>query len=224
MAWVQTRPFKVYEHGGQNTEICKQFTRKIEERGRYKVSVCIDIPKLSFLYVHEVTRVFHDIKSALNSAGNINSYDAVVVFRKLTPYDKPDSSDLYSRTRPLEIPDELPIVVCYWFENNCGQQLCDCEENEKSVKKLVHLIKKDTASRFPGLFSGWWPNLGLRDFWNSWWPNLGLRDFWNSWWPNLGLRDFWNRMTSTELFTYVIIITVILAGVKLYLWSSNDDV
>ncbi|KAK6468750.1 interferon-induced protein 44-like isoform X2 [Huso huso] len=139
MARVQTREFKVYEHGGRNTEICKQFTRKIEEKGNCKVSVRTDIT--SFLYVHEVTRVFHDIKSALNSAGNINSYAAVVIFRKLTPYEKPDSSDLYPRPWPLEIPDGLPIVACYWFENDCKQQLCDCEENKKSVKKLVRLIK-----------------------------------------------------------------------------------
>ncbi|XP_058864236.1 uncharacterized protein LOC117965619 isoform X2 [Acipenser ruthenus] len=156
MAWVQTREFKVYEHGGRNTEICKQFTRKIEEKGNCKVSVRTDIT--SFLYVHEVTRVFHDIKSALNSAGNINSYAAVVIFRKLTQFEKPDSSDLDSTPRPLGIPNELPIVACYWFENNCKQQLCDCEENKKSVKKLVHLIKgepqTDTASGLPSSQSG----------------------------------------------------------------------
>ncbi|KAK6469020.1 interferon-induced protein 44-like isoform X2 [Huso huso] len=164
MAHVQTREFKVYEHGGRNTEICEQFTRKIEEKGNCKVSVCTDIP--SFLYVHEVNRVFHDIKSALNSAGNINSYAAVVIFRKLTPYEKPDSSDLYPRPWPLEIPDGLPIVACYWFENDCKQQLCDCEENKKSVKKLVRLIKgelqTDTDSGSPSSQSSWWTN-----FWNS---------------------------------------------------------
>ncbi|XP_058862813.1 uncharacterized protein LOC117965625 isoform X2 [Acipenser ruthenus] len=140
MAWVQTREFKVCEHGGRNTEICEQFTKEIEEKGNCKVSVRTDIP--SFLYVHEVTRVFHDIKSALNSAGNINSYAAVVVFRKSTRYENTDSSDLYSRPRPLGIPNELPIIACYWFEKNCKQQLCDCEENKKSVEKLVHLIKE----------------------------------------------------------------------------------
>ncbi|XP_058862816.1 uncharacterized protein LOC131704992 isoform X2 [Acipenser ruthenus] len=169
MAWVQTREFKVCEHGGRNTEICKQFTRKIEEKGNFKVSVRTDIT--SFLYVHEVTRVFHDIKSALNSAGNINSYAAVVVFRKLTPYEKPDSSDLYSRPRPLGIPNELPIVACYWFENDCKQQLCDCKENEKSVKKLVRLIKgelqTDTDSGSPSSKSGWLLILGFRNLWNS---------------------------------------------------------
>ncbi|XP_058863268.1 uncharacterized protein LOC131705081 [Acipenser ruthenus] len=187
MGCGRSKPFKVYEHGGQNTEICKQFTRKIEKKGNYEVSVRTDIKKPSFLYVHEVTRVFHDIKSALNSAGNIkstafellelidngnatdvdnsgmdedaarfprvDSYDAVVVFRKLTQYEKPDSSDLYSKPRPLGIPNELPIVACYWLEKNCKQQLCNCEENEKSVKKLVHLIKKDTACCCSCLFS-----------------------------------------------------------------------
>ncbi|XP_058864231.1 interferon-induced protein 44-like isoform X1 [Acipenser ruthenus] len=164
MAWVQTREFKVYEHGGRNTEICEQFTRKIEEKGYFKVSVRTDIK--SFLYVHEVTRVFHDIKSALNSAGNINSYAAVVIFRKLTPYEKPDSSDLYSTPLPLGIPNELPIVACYWFENDCKQQLCDCEENKESVKKLVRLIKRelqtDTDSGSPSSKSSRWTN-----FWNS---------------------------------------------------------
>ncbi|XP_058864239.1 interferon-induced protein 44-like isoform X2 [Acipenser ruthenus] len=163
MAWVQTREFKVYEHGGRNTEICEQFTRKIEEKGYFKVSVRTDIK--SFLYVHEVTRVFHDIKSALNSAGNINSYAAVVIFRKLTPYEKPDSSDLYSTPLPLGIPNELPIVACYWFENDCKQQLCDCEENKESVKKLVRLIKRelqtDTDSGSPSSKSRW------TNFWNS---------------------------------------------------------
>ncbi|KAK1153899.1 interferon-induced protein 44-like isoform X2, partial [Acipenser oxyrinchus oxyrinchus] len=130
----------VYEHGGRNTEICKQFTHKIEEKGNCKVSVHTGI--LSFLYVHEVTRVFHDIKSALNSAGNINSFAAVVIFRKLTPYENTDSSDLYSTHLPLEIPDRLPIVACYWFEKYCEQQLCHCEENEKSVEKLVQIIKE----------------------------------------------------------------------------------
>ncbi|KAK1153849.1 interferon-induced protein 44-like [Acipenser oxyrinchus oxyrinchus] len=66
-------------------------------------------------------------------------YAAVVVFRKLTPNEKPDSSDLYSTHLPLEIPDRLPIVACYWFEKYCEQQLCHCEENEKSVEKLVRL-------------------------------------------------------------------------------------
>ncbi|XP_058864263.1 uncharacterized protein LOC131706694 [Acipenser ruthenus] len=169
MAWFKTRVFKVYEHGGRNTEICEQFTRKIEEKGNCEVSACTDIK--SFLYVHEVTRVFHDIKSALNSAGNNNSYAAVVIFRKLTPYEKPDSSDLYPRPWPLGIPNELPIVACYWFENDCKQQLCDCEENKKSVKKLVRVIKgeqqTDTDSGSPSSKSSLWSYQGLNDCFNS---------------------------------------------------------
>ncbi|XP_058862824.1 uncharacterized protein LOC131704996 [Acipenser ruthenus] len=209
MAGGQTGPFKVHEHGGQNTEICKQFTRKIEEKGYQGsvcIDICIDIPKLSFLYVHEVTRVFHDIKSALNSAGNINSYDAVVVFRKITRYDIPDSSDLYSRTRPLEIPDELPIVACYWFENDCEQQLCDCEENEKSVEELVNLIKKDTTCCCSCLFSCLLDILGVLNrccanlgvCCNKWCANLGFRDFCYRCCANLGLRDFWYRSRERE--------------------------